>query len=67
MCTNRFDLVTLTFMLVTLTFMLDLFDLLIKSFNMGVAVSGICLSRGHLYFTNTSCYTFVIISPLKAP
>jgi hypothetical protein len=34
-------------MFVTLNFMFDLFDILFKSFNMGVAVSGICLSQGH--------------------
>jgi hypothetical protein len=54
-----------TFMFVTLTFMFDLFDLLFKSFHMGVAVSGICLSRGHLFSKgvvntyNVFCLPFV--------
>jgi hypothetical protein len=48
-CTNRFDLVTLTFMF-------DLFDLLFKNFNIGMVVNGICLYRGHLCFTNTFCF-----------
>jgi hypothetical protein len=31
------------------------FDLLFKSFEVGMAVNWICLSRGHLFFTNTPC------------
>jgi hypothetical protein len=32
------------------------FDLFFKSFDVGMAVSGICHSRGHLCFTNTSWF-----------
>jgi hypothetical protein len=61
--TNRFDLVTLTFIFVTLTFMFDLFDLLFKSFNMGVAVSGICLSLGGIHVLQTHKDTYAKIAP----
>jgi hypothetical protein len=34
------------------------FDILFKSFNVGMAVIGICHSQGHLCFTNT--YSLII-------
>ena len=32
------------------------FDLFFKNFDVGMAVNGICHPRGHLCFTNTSCF-----------
>jgi hypothetical protein len=41
------------------------FDLFFKSFDVGMAVNGICHSRGHLCFINTSCCCFFCFASVK--